>query len=758
MAVSQHARGMNNARVRPLLSAKLMTPRPGATAVVRTRLHERLDAAWCHRLTTVVAPAGWGKSTLLATWAQDLGHERAAWLSLDEADDEPVRFWTYALSTLSALAPEVPNDALSLLGAPGFDPLQAALAALLNSLTDCADEYVLILDDYHVLADPVIHESVEFLLTYLPPALHLVIASRTDPPLPLARMRARGELVEVRVADLRCTPAEGAALIAAVADRGAPATTTVELVSRTEGWPAGLQLAGLALRGSEDPATAAADIRGDQRHILDYFREEVIPGLDHEQQHLLAHCSVLERLSGQLCDAVLGTTGSADVLERLDRGDLFVTALGDGWYRCHRLFRDVLRRELDRNAPDAGAAILPRASDWFLEQGQIEEAVEHRLLARDDAGALDLILSHGWWFLDHGAIATLLRVGEQLAVTVGDPRLHLTLAFAAGLSGQPDRSLRWLQAAEPLIEVQAEPLPGWRSLRAGADTVWATYGVPGQLDEALRYARRAAELESDPAQWGYVGARIALAGALLGADRSAEAVDVLQRCWRAPVRRQMPVLFLLQAGGQLAIAMVQLGDLDGASRVAIELADTADAAEQAWGVGAAPAVAVLRLAEGRLAMARDPNAGLAALQRAVDLAESWGRATVLVASLTSLAAAQWGTGDRAGARLSIDRAREAAEDEQARPLTLHQLDELQARIGRRASKAARTNGELLEELTDRELAVLRALRGPLSAREIATEMYLSMNTVKSYTKSLYRKLGVVTRAEAVRRAHEVGLI
>jgi LuxR family maltose regulon positive regulatory protein len=220
----------------------------------------------------------------------------------------------------------------------------------------------------------------------------------------------------------------------------------------------------------------------------------------------------------------------------------------------------------------------------------------------------------------------------------------------------------------------------------------------------------------------------------------------------------MPVLFLLQAGGQLAIAMVQLGDLDGASRVAIELADTADAAEQAWGVGAAPAVAVLRLAEGRLAMARDPNAGLAALQRAVDLAESWGRATVLVASLTSLAAAQWGTGDRAGARLSIDRAREAAEDEQARPLTLHQLDELQARIGRRASKAARTNGELLEELTDRELAVLRALRGPLSAREIATEMYLSMNTVKSYTKSLYRKLGVVTRAEAVRRAHEVGLI
>jgi LuxR family maltose regulon positive regulatory protein len=237
-----------------------------------------------------------------------------------------------------------------------------------------------------------------------------------------------------------------------------------------------------------------------------------------------------------------------------------------------------------------------------------------------------------------------------------------------------------------------------------------------------------------------------------------QALDVLWECWQAPVRHELPALFLLQGAGQLGLVLVETGDLDGAREVFREVSAVAAAAEEAWGKGAAGAIAVLRLAEARLTMVGDPAAAVPALRRAVQLAEAWGRATVMVAALTSLASAQWSVGDRAGARASLDQAAEAAEVGEARPLTVRQLSDLEARIGRGAVRTARVSGTLVEELTDREMAVLRALRGPLTAREIASELYLSINTVKGYTKSLYRKLAVDTRAQAVQRGHELGLI
>jgi LuxR family maltose regulon positive regulatory protein len=732
-------------------------PPPRRGAVVRSRLHERLLPVPGARLTTVVAPAGWGKTTLLAAWAHDPTEQRpVGWLSIDGADDEPVRFWTYALAALAAVAPDVAGGASAALGAPGLDPVGVALAALLNALTSCDEQYVLVLDDYHLLTDPAIHEGVEFLLAYLPPALHLVIATRVDPPLPLARMRARGTLAEIRVGDLRCTPDEGAALVAAVGEIAVEATGG--LVERTEGWPAGLQLAALALRGAADPVASAATIRGDERHILDYFAAEVLDALDAEQRDLLVRCSVLERLSGPLCDAVLGTTGSAAVLDRLDRADLFVTPVGDRWYRCHRLFRDVLRAELDASDPVAAPALLIRAADWFLEHGRVEQAVEHRIAAGDALGACRLLREHIRWFFDHGTIAALLRMGEDAAASVEDAHLYLTLAFAAGLSGQADRSAAWLAAAEPLIEPDAAPFFGWGSLRAAADTTWATYGTSGDPEGALRYARRAVELEADPARWGHVVALNSLAGALLRTGRVQESTDVLQRSWLIPSRHELPVLMTLQFAGLLTLGLVELARFDDARAVIAEVTVTAGTAERAWGDGAAAALAMLRLGEARLAAADHPAAALPALRRAADLAESWGRATVLVGALTSLAAAQWTAGDRPAARTSLDRAREISTAEPAAPIAAAQLNELEARIGRAAVGHARRLGAVVEELTDRELAVLRALRGPLSAREIGAELYLSINTVKGYSKSLYRKLDVVTRAEAVRRGHELGLI
>lgn len=745
---------------RPMLMAKLLVPRLPATTVARPRLDGRLRVAPHVRLTTVVAPAGWGKTTMLAAWAgSDDRRARTGWLSIDEADDEPVRFWTYALSALELAAPRVVGEALAALTAPGMDPVGVALAALLNALTDCQESYALVLDDYHVLRAPEVHQTVEFLLAYLPPALNLVIAARADPPLPLARMRARGELNEIRVAELRCTTKEGVELVTGVTGlRGLVPEATEQLVERAEGWPAGLQLAGLTLREFEKPEVTAAGLRGARAHILDYFAAEVLPGLSDAQRDLLVRCSVLERLNGHLCDAVLGTNDAADVLVQLHRDGVFISALGDDWYRCHRLFREVLRRELTRQTPEGESLALHRAADWFLDEGRLEEAIELLQAAGDYTAAVEVLLSGDRWFMERGASASFLRLGEQSASKVNDPRLFVALAAAAGETGEGERCRRWLQAAEPLVGAASEPLPGWRSLRAEADVMWAAFPAAGDAQAALTYATRAAALEDDPTLVGYVVAREALGGALLGAGRLPEAIAALRECWQAPARRDLPWLLLLQTAGLLAQLLVEVGDLEAAQGISREVRDSAAEAEEAWGQGAAAAVASLRLAEARLVLAADPRAALPALQRAAELAEGWGWPTAVLAALAHLAGAQWAVGQQADARRTLARAMDIASSGEARPVIVQRLQALEARIGRDATASARARGALVEELTDRELAILRALRGPLSAREIGAEMYLSINTVKGYTKSLYRKLDVATRAEAVHRGQELGLI
>jgi len=537
-----------------------------------------------------------------------------------------------------------------------------------------------------------------------------------------------------------------------------PPEAGVRLVERTDGWPAGLQLAALALRKSGDPDAVAADLSGAGRHILDYFASEVLPGLGRQDHDLLVRSSMLERLSGPLCDAVLGTDGSDEVLDRLDRAGLFVSALGGGWYRCHHLFREVLRRELDRNTTEGASVLLGRAADWFFSNGRLEEAIEHRLAAGDYPGAFEWLLAGERWFMDRGATAALIRWGELLALSVREPRLPVTLAIAANWSGQAERCAHWLDVAEPLIDADSDPRPGWRTLRAEADTVWATFRAVGDAEAALRYASRAVALEDDPALPGHALARQALGAALVSAGRVDEGVEMLLDCWRSRGRRDLPTLLVLQQAGQLALILIEVGDVEGARRVTREVQDLASAAEQAWSQGAAPALAGLRLAEARIVMATDPRASLPALQRAADLADGWGWATLLLLALAELAAAQWAVGDRAGARANVAKAREVARTGEARPAAVRRLEALENRIGRAAVTSARSGGALAEELTDRELAILRALRGPLTAREIGAEMYLSLNTVKGYTKSLYRKLGVMTRADAVGRGHDLGLL
>jgi LuxR family maltose regulon positive regulatory protein len=751
---------------RALLAGKLTAPFLQPGIVTRDRLLAMLEASGTWRLCLVAAPAGWGKTTLLTEWARQAGDRHSvAWITLDETDDEPHRFWTYVVTALRTAAPEMGGSALAALRVPGIDPIDVALPALLNDLAGSNARHTLILDDYHLLTDVRIHEAVEYLLSYLPPSLRLVIAARFDPPLPLARMRARGEMTEIRAADLRFSAAEAAGLVSAVGQVEVGSDAVDALVDRTEGWAVGLKLAALTMRGSPDPTARPTAVRGDDRHIIDFLSSEVLDRLPAERREFLVRTAVLDRLCGSLCDAVLDRTGSAATLEALERADLFVVPLDAHreWYRYHRLFRDVLHRELGATEPHAVPELLRRAAEWFLAAGQVDEAVRLLTAAGDRPKAAQVLLSAEDTFLEQGAAATYLRLGDQLGEVLvrEDPRLAVSMAGAAAQSGQLDRIPALLDVAEAHVGDAYPPYQGWCSLEAAAAMLRATFDPSVRADPSLMlaYAERAAGLETDPMLEGYVVTRITLGAVLSGLDRREEAIPVLTDAWERSAHVEVPLFVRLQAAGLLAVCLFETGREEAARRLVRQVAPAVQGTLEALGDAAAPAVTFLVAVEGRLAYRDgDPETAQRLLTKAAELARIAGHPSQTVYVLSALADAALAAGDRAAARTAIDEARDTADSGIAFPATARRLAVAEERIGRGAVRAARRKGQLVEELTDRELSLLRALQGPLTQREIGAELYLSVNTIKGYTKSLYRKLGAASRAEAVERGRELGLI
>ncbi len=738
--------------VRPLLTVKRVIPPVRAGAVPRQRLERQLRSAET-RLTVVVAPAGWGKTSLLSGWAADAGEKRRiAWVSLDEGDDEPVRFWSYVLTALRGVSDEISVGPLRALDAADVSPVELALPMLLNELAASAVQHVLVLDDYHLLTDPRIHEAVEFFVSYLPASLRLVIAGRADPPLPIARLRARGELTELRAPQLRFSLDEAADLVSAVSGHDLDSVAAAAVWERTEGWAAGLQLAALALRA--DPAKA----HGDDRHLLDYFAAEVLPGLPPAHRDLLVRAGQLERLSGPLCDAALQVTGSAEVLAALDRADLFVSALDEDrqWYRCHRLLRDALASEA---TTDPGE-VLGRAAAWFAAQDRIDDAVRHLLRAGRDAAAAELLTDSGeQWFFPRGAAATYLQLGERLPRSAVGPTLALTLGSAAALCGDQARVNRWLDAAEAAGTPDAVA-PGWHSFRAAVLCWRAAYGVSdAESARSVALARQALELETEGGAPGHPVVRPALGGMLARAGRFDEAAALLLDQWALPGRDSWQPWIALNVGGTLAISLVEAGRGEDCDRVLREAGRLAEAVERDRREASAPGLAGLRTAEGRRRyQSTDVEAAVVLLRRAVTLAELHPRPTVLFLGLVYLADAELACGDRSAAPAALSRAREVVDNESVSAFAARRLQEAEARLGRAGARAATRSGALMEELTDRELSILRALQGPATQREIGAALFLTINTIKAYNKSLYRKLGVTSRQDAIVTARDLGLI
>jgi len=376
----------------PLLDSKTRVPagRPGA--VPRPRLTGALAAAPRSALTVLSASAGFGKTTLLTQWLASLpvrGPD-VAWLSLDARDDDPSRFWTYVVAALRTVHPDLGGAAQALLdGAP---PDEAFLTELLNDLSDLPRDLLLVLDDYHLVEARGVHDGMAFLLDHRPPQLHLVLATRTDPPLGLARLRARGELVEIRTADLRFTAEESAAYLNDSMGLSLDGGDVEALDARTEGWIAALQLAALSMHGREDVSGFIAGFAGDDRYVVDYLAEEVLARQPVEVRDFLLQTSLLEQLTGPLCEAVTGRPGGTAMLTALDRANLFLVALDDRrqWYRYHHLFADVLQAHLGEEQGADVAELHRRASVWFADHEQPAEAVEHAVAAQDFARAADL--------------------------------------------------------------------------------------------------------------------------------------------------------------------------------------------------------------------------------------------------------------------------------------------------------------------------------------------------------------------------------
>jgi LuxR family maltose regulon positive regulatory protein len=377
----------------PLVQSKLYIPRPRAELVARPRLSERLSRGAESRLTLISAPAGFGKTTLLTEWvtASSARQRSVAWLSLDERDNEPASFWAYLIAAVQTVAPQVGAGVLPLLES-GQTPTDGILATVLNDLREVPDDIGLVLDDYHLVEGRGVQDGMVFLLEHLPRQVHVLISTRADPALPLARLRARGELVEIRATDLRFTPDEAAAYLNEAVGLDLTADDIAALEERTEGWIAALQLAALSMQGRHDLPGFIAGFAGNDRYIVDYLVEEVLQRQPDQVRSFLLRTSILDRLSGPLCDAVTGHTQGKATLEGLDRANLFLIPLDDSrrWYRFHHLFADVLRAHLMEEQHDRVAELHRRASEWYEHNGEPSEAIRHAVAAGDFEHAADL--------------------------------------------------------------------------------------------------------------------------------------------------------------------------------------------------------------------------------------------------------------------------------------------------------------------------------------------------------------------------------
>src|ERR1700744_4249825 len=559
-----------------LLATKLHVPAIGAQLVHRAALLDVLSAGRSRKLTLLSAPAGWGKTTVLAQWALTGGvDQRFGWLSLDPSDNDPVWFWIYVVAALQKADPGVGIRAVELL-AMGADPVHVVLPTLLNDLDTIASPMGLILDDYHLVVSRAVHEQLAFFISRLPANLHLVLATRSDPLLPLARLRACGDLAEMRTDDLRFGAVEADHLLNDVLGLDLAHADVELLHRRTEGWAAGLYLAALSLAGRADTPAFIKTFAGANRHIVDYLMAEVLDAQPPHLRSFLLRTSVLARLSGALCDMVLQTSGSASILQKIERENLFVVPLDTSrhWYRYHQLFGELLRTELRRSEPDLVTDLHRRAAAWFEAEGLIDEAVRHLIAGGDIARSADLIAADWVDEFNGGGLSTISGLLDLLPeqTVLQDPRLCVARAWIALGVGQLDDAAAWIQA----VERSAADIADGGAISPQAVVMHAVHSFKtAEVTAALDAARRAITLDLGDAPPGrssaysIYGAALYFSGSIHEAQAAfRRAVQLADKAGDRRARTQaLGHLALISAeDGQLADAERQIRRASGSSR------------------------------------------------------------------------------------------------------------------------------------------------------------------------------------------------
>jgi LuxR family maltose regulon positive regulatory protein len=718
---------------RAALMSKVGAPVRTTRTVARRRLQDRLANAEEVRLVLVSAPAGFGKTTLLAAWLAN-GHTQSAWLSLDRDDNDVVRFGRGLVAALDTLRPdsrggggmpfgaeEPVNSELAL--ARVLDSLEALVAAVPAALT------VVVLDDYHLIDEPSVHALVASLLDRLPRRAVLAIATRADPRLPIARLRARGELLEVRGEDLRFSLAEADALLRS-AGVDLPLDDVASLATRTEGWAAALRLAAVSLRGRPDAAEVVHRFGASHRFVLDYVIDEVLAGLPPETEEFLLQTSILTGLSGPLCDAVTGRTDSQERLEALERLNLLIVPLDEErrWYRYHGLFAEILQARLRAHHPDDLRGLHARASAWHEERANDDEAIAHALASDDQDRIARCVAFACGRHLNAGELATVRRWLDAVPRGVVERHAQLAAAYAWYflIEGEPEPASAWLATAERAL---ADGLDGGPAMRPGIPSQLAMLrsqlaGLAGDSATATEEARRALDLVPPdvPAETAAIlrgTATVILAVALLGAGDFDGAVTTYRSG-----------LGDLRAGGNELAAGRAVADL---ARIAIDRGDAEAAvrlceAELANDDGATDASGAIWCALARAhAVLGDAEPASAAAARALELATRAGDAPVIrsaEATLDRIERSRTGPGVR-----STDTGPDPASPK-----------------------------PLVEPLTGRELEVLRLVALGRSNSQIATELFVTVGTVKSHLHTISGKLGAANRVEAVARGRQVKLL
>ena len=761
-----------------LLATKLTAPTLRPQLITRVALVQVLCAGDGRKFTLLDAPAGWGKTTLLAQWiAQERERNEVAWLSLDLADNDPARFWTYVVATVQKACPGLDTRAVELIGV-NADLQQVVLPTLLNDLASLDKGIVLILDDYHVVTTRAIHEEMAFFIERMPANLRLVIATRSDPPLPLARYRAGGHLLEIRADDLRFAEGEASRMLNDVLCLGLSAEDIELLCQRTEGWAAGLYLAALSLEGRSDAGPFIRAFAGDNRHIVDYLSAEVLDGQPPAIRLFLLRTAVLERLSGPLCDAVLDTSGSAATLVQIERDNLFLIPLDSSrhWYRYHHLFGDLLRNELRRAEPALIPRLHERAAAWFRAEGLTDEAVRHLIAGGDVAGGAELVTDRWGTEFNRGWLSTVSAWLDLLPeqTVASNPRLCLARAWIALDRRRLPDAARWIEAAQAGLadhltrqgrRAAAEPDLAGPSDIVPADTTAAEITVlraaqvfkAGDVGQAVDVAEQAARSDLGDVPLGRSAAYCVYGAALYWSGRTRKARAVFGRAVQLSDAAGN-LLGRTYSLGYLALIAAERGQLAEADQLIHQAAEgDRDASAGEHFVDMMPALAMAEVLDRRGATAQAADAA----DRAVVLSLRGGGNLEVANALLVRSEILRHLGDPEAARSSAAEAsallRDCPDPGFARELLAAAEDMSPGSRSRPAGQDLAVPA-LPEQLTSKELELLRLLPTPLSRREIGARLYVSLNTVKTHQRGLYRKLGVTERAEAVKRGRDLGLL